>query len=552
MAVAADAAQRVKVIAHGWDVLSVTPADVLANADLLDELPIDGLFLNIAAKDKTGELRSCKKLAFDKKWDFEDFRHLIPTLREMKKHRSLRHSFAGAWINNTWRSKDVKSRKNWNDDAAWELFANNLGTLARIVREGCLEGIILDNEDYSGVGQYFWKEEDGGYDEVRKLARSRGRQVFSAAFKEKPDLKIMAFWFLSWPLPGDYLRSADPDALRREKKDLWPDFVNGMLDVMPDGTRFIDGNETTYYDRADMGDTFRKSKNLLNNVMPLVEPENRVAYRGKLIFAPAHYLDSYIFTDKTDLFYQPPVEGGTRVDRFAENFEHTVVASDGYLWIYGERHPLIKWRDAKDRRCKGETWNEAVPGMYDIIGCGRNAGEYGKRKFLAREKEGFAFSNLVNNGACSIRTKDGETGFLTNRLAAGFSTWKHGKTPGDIGTDTSFGRNDAFSIRLDKVERGCVIVTVDNMKLGQRFMVRAFGKGGKLGGSVDFCSGYPSFPMEFDDAPKDGWRAGYTYVVVPRKAKKMRVILSGAKGETVWYDDIGVYADHVEWASKQQ
>jgi hypothetical protein len=52
--------------------------------------------------------------------------------------------------------------------------------------------------------------------------------------------------------------------------------------------------------------------------------------------------------------------------------------------------------------------------------------------------------------------------------------------------------------------------------------------------------------MEFVDVPKDGWRAGYTYVVVPRKAKKMRVILSGAKGETVWYDDIGVYADHVE------
>ena len=168
----AGAGQRVKVIAHGWDVLAVSPKQVLEHADLLNELPIDGLFLNVNAGKKNGTLMN-KKIAYDLRWDYNDFKYIVPTLREMKKHRSLRHSLLGALIANTWKYNDTASRKRWDDDAAWELFANNLGVLARIAREGDIEGILLDPEDYSGIRQFRWREGDGDYDTVRKLEIGR-------------------------------------------------------------------------------------------------------------------------------------------------------------------------------------------------------------------------------------------------------------------------------------------------------------------------------------------------------------------------------------------
>jgi hypothetical protein len=91
-----------------------------------------------------------------------------------------------------------------------------------------------------------------------------------------------------------------------------------------------------------------------------------------------------------------------------------------------------------------------------------------------------------------------------------------------------------------------LIVTLGNLKLGERYIVRAFGKGRKPRGGVDFCSGYPSYTMEFDEGSQDEWRAGYAYVVVPKKVKTMRVLLGGAEGDTVWYDDIGIYPDCVK------
>ncbi|MBP3404799.1 MAG: hypothetical protein J6N18_01740 [Kiritimatiellae bacterium] len=83
---AVGAGQRVKVIAHGWDVLAVSPKQVLEHADLLNELPIDGLFLNVNAGKKNGTLIN-KKLAYDLRWNYEDFKYNVPTLREMKKQR---------------------------------------------------------------------------------------------------------------------------------------------------------------------------------------------------------------------------------------------------------------------------------------------------------------------------------------------------------------------------------------------------------------------------------------------------------------------------------
>ena len=65
LALGATAGQRVNVIAHGWDVLSVSPAIVLQNADALDQLPIDGLILNVCATNHDGVGLSHKTLVLN-------------------------------------------------------------------------------------------------------------------------------------------------------------------------------------------------------------------------------------------------------------------------------------------------------------------------------------------------------------------------------------------------------------------------------------------------------------------------------------------------------
>ena len=537
---------RCKVICHGWDTMRVSPQLILENAAAFDELPVDGVVVfPKTVKTAAGKSLNAKTLPQDEAWSYDLFADQAPVLREFARHRGLRHSLLGVWINNSWRKKDTAHRLAWTDDAAWARFANNLGVLVRLAHEGGLEGICIDNEDYSGIRQYFWQEADGDFASVRKLARQRGREVFGAAFREKPDLKVLAFWFMSWPF-GNYLACDDPVRSREEVGDLWADFVNGMLDVIPPEAQFIDGNETTYYDRADRNDCYRKAKALFRNALPIVEPENRVKYRGQLLAAPAHYLDSYFNTSGE--FYMPPTEGGTRLDRFVENFDQTVYASDGWIWLYGERHPFIRWKGTDQKACLGPTWNEALPGMYETIGCFREAGRQGAQTFARWLREGRTPETVLKGGDFALTKDLAGKGFLENRFPDGVDSWKHGKTPGAFGTDASVGHGDGFSLRLDKIQRGCLMRVIP-AKPGERYVVRVFAKGESANFSVGYLTGKTqrtdvySPRGSFGPADKDGWREGFAYAIVPKGADTLRVYLGCNRNETLWYDDLAIYLD---------
>ena len=537
------------VLAHGWDTMGATPKVILENADAFDALPVDGTILSLSVKTADGKSFCNKTLPYDAKWEYEAFADQVPVLREIVKHRGLRHSLAGTWFNNTWRQQDAAHRHAWADDAAWATVANNCGVLARLVREGGLEGICIDNEDYSQIRQYFWNEADGDFEATRKLARRRGREVFGAVFREKPDIRIMAFWFMSLPF-GNYLACDDPLKSRQEVGDLWPDFVNGMLDVMPPEARFIDGNETTYYDRADCNDCYRKAKALFRNALPLVEKENLVKYRGQLLAAPAHYLDSYVDI-KSGEFYMPPVEGGTRLDRFVENFDQTVYAADGYIWLYGERHPFIHWKGYTPKRCEAMTWNEALPGLYETVGCFREAGRQGAQRYLEWMRAGCVPENLAKGGEIALDAAQAGKGFLTNSFPSCITSWRRGTTSGEFGTDTSVGHDDGFSLRLDKIRRGCLMYALP-VKPGERYVVRLFAKGASANFSVGYLTGTaqrtdvysPRGAFRSPDA--DGWREGFAYAIVPKGADTLRVYFGCNRNETLWYDDICIYSDKIE------
>lgn len=125
---------------------------------------------------------------------------------------------------------------------SWARIAANYGIAARIASECGFCGLLIDNEDYHGLKQFnYVPETDGEYDKAAAMMRRRGREVFSAIFREFPKIRLGLFWAFS--NIRTQLKADDPAAEIRASGRLFPQFLNGLLDVMPPGAVVIDFNE---------------------------------------------------------------------------------------------------------------------------------------------------------------------------------------------------------------------------------------------------------------------------------------------------------------------
>ena len=538
LAVTAEA--RNKVIAYGWDVLRSSPESFLENAAAWDEVPVDGVVFTLNAPNPAGGQFMHRHVTTDKGWTYEAFAPQVPVLRQLVARKSLAHSLAGAWF----QGHKEKNRLDWRDDGAWANFGSNMGVLARLVREAGLEGICIDNEDYGKSRQFYRKDGELPYDELRALARRRGREVFAPVFKEKPDIALLAFWFLS--MDAAYLTADDLWAKERELGDLWPAFIEGMLEVMPDTAAFYDGNEKAYYYRAETGDYFRSTVRILTRFADLLEPRFRDKYRVRVRASAGFYMDNYVQKDPSNYHYLPPTKGGTQVDRFCDNYLQADEACGGYIWFYGERHPWIDWKGGIDKPWRrAPTWNDAMPGLHDIFAAHRDPVAFAVRKCAALDAAGAA-KNLIENGDCAL-SGGRETGFRRGKWARGFTSWQGKGDKGVMGTDLGAGRGDSASLRLDSVKRGCMITFVQDLPPGCSVVVRVYAKGESPSATIYFADkGKWRFPLGstkvvFTEPGTDGWRAGYAVVSIPHGADGFGLQLGGAASGTVWYDDIAAY-----------
>jgi len=368
--------------------------------------------------------------------------------------------------------------------------------------------------------------------------------VFAPVFREKPDIALLAFWFLSYD--ADYLVAEDLMAKQRENGDLWPAFIEGMLEVMPEGATLHDGNEKAYYYRAETGDYFRSALRIISRFAELLEPQFRARYRARVCASAGFYMDNYVQKDPSNYHYLPPTKGGTQVDRFCDNYLQADEACGGYIWFYGERHPWIDWKGGTDKPWRrAPTWNDAMPGLYDIFAAHRDPVSFATAKSAAIDASGAA-TNLIVGGDCTVKV-GGKAGVRTNRLPKGFDRWTHKTEKGFIGTDMSVGRNGGCSVCLDHVKRGCVIVRVNGLAPGKSVLFRLYAKGLSPRATAYYTEKKSwRFPLgnvrvKFDKPGADGWCAGYAVVTVPHGADGFAVQLGGNGDGKIWYDDIGAY-----------
>jgi hypothetical protein len=353
-ALALQASAARKYIFTGWDVNDASPSEILAHAGKFDRTGCDGVGVKLDPSCST-DVRKRLHIAESPRWSGYDATPVLSVCREFRKHPSLRHSFF--FVNFAPR----KARLSWMDDAAWELYADNAATAARLAKESGFEGLIADFEDYWKKKQFRRIDGDPSWEESKALARRRGREVFTRIFEVFPEIVILSFQLLTTDMA--YAKVSNPLAYMEEKRDLWPSFVNGMLDAMPPTAKIVDGNESFAYGaKASRLDFYRSVRDQTIGVLPLVAEENRAKYRAQISVSHGLYMDSYAGCPTNSAYYMAPVRG-KRITHFEENLRQATLCSDEYVWFWGEKGFYVDWpADLKEK--SGDVWRSSGGGKW--------------------------------------------------------------------------------------------------------------------------------------------------------------------------------------------
>lgn len=448
-----------KIIAHSWDLLAVRPADVARNVDQWAALPLDGVTLALVKTNEKGTVFSFGSIMTDPSWERAFWVSEIDTLRKCSS-RTLRHNF----LTSFWAPR---KRLAWSDDAAWGQFATNLNTLAWLAKEGGAQGILIDPEDYTQTRQYFLHPGEGTFADTAALARKRGAQVMRSMSAAYPSIHILSFWLLS--MTPTYLEGMADDAAARVQAagDLWPSFVNGMLDALPPDARLIDGNEHGYLYEATRNDFYYSAWKIQNKGLMLVAPENRSAYQTRVSVGFGLYLDMYTNPKGTTTYYFGELNG-SRINHFERNLAQALEASSEYIWLYGEKYDWIRWQGTSRKQ---PLWSEKLhSGMNDVLRLATHP-VAAAREIIQRRQAAGTLSNRLENARFQSAKEPG------GALPPPWSSWQMERTRHGVFQRAC--EADASFIRATGVENGCLIAQTRTQP-GELLAVSGEGKGGPM------------------------------------------------------------------------
>ena len=404
-----------KYVGLFFDVFNTTPSNILANADQFAKYTpyLDGVAIGITANvvDENGSVITAKHhqiMHRSQRWTRDEIKKHLPYLKEIAKRPNLKESMLLFWM-----SPSGDNRITWDDDEGWANYAENMANVAWLAKAAGLKGLMLDPEEYAAQGgkfaQYIHCYKDPPFPETAKLARQRGREVFSRVFKEFPDAVIFSLWtfnkFRFWMEGG---RQPFPLSNVEQSGELLTHFLNGMVDVMPPAVRVVEGSEQ--YSGTATQNAYKDSFiSAATTALSLVAPENVAKYRSQFYFSNTHYFDMYrTNASPRSLWYHGPVDG-SRLEHMRLNFEQSFQVATKYVWLYGEGSgKLFNWRDG--HYGKRKTWEELAPGMTETIMLVKNPlglsaqrksalAKEGKLVNLAKEVEGFVLEQKAGERA---------------------------------------------------------------------------------------------------------------------------------------------------------
>ena len=515
-----------KYVAFGWEFRNLTPAHILAHADRFKDLPIDGVGIVLSAKNPKGGKFSQISITDDKPWVFEAFADQVPILKELVKKPGLKESFLQGY-------RAPIHRADWTDDEKWATIANNMAVVARIARESGIKGISIDHEDYRQQRQFYRRSTDLSYEECCRLARKRGRQVFEAVFKEHPSAVLLSFWVLTED--RSYFATRDPAALMRQKQDLWPSFVAGILDALPETGRLVEGDEHGYrYEYFDR-DFHVGMVNAKKWGAMLLPEELRSKYASRVEQGYGQYLDLYThpFDPKKRAKWSVGPIGGSRLEHFRRNLQDATDLASEYVWIWGEQYTWIDWeKDAKKNVSVGydKNWEDLLPGLSEMMHTVKG-GDAAEARRLERLKSAGVVTNL-----------------LYRRRVKMWQPVKDSKgKPWPQGTLRVI---DGEIAECKGLRQGCFYCDIGGIKPGEKYAVGVRKRGSSANAGVTWGdpegASYrtPSPQAIFGEPDADGWSEGMMYLTVPEGIDHLRLTFGAGwqdPDESVQFKDWCMY-----------
>lgn len=543
------AGSGVKFIGHSWDTTIVTPEEILENADAFAETGLDGVTICLGGSRADGGTYAHDHIMDDEAWTREMLRPRLGTVRALVARKGLGESLAFFLL-------APRKHIRWDDDAAWARIAGNVGTLAWFARESGLKGFFADIEDYFKIRQFFIGRGDEGIapDRLRQLARKRGAEVFGALYVAHPKAKVVFSWILT-SLVERYAHARDPREAMRLCGDLWPAFFNGMLDVLPEGVTFTDGDEGTYRAEAERGEFYQRAYEQLRGVLPLVEDSNRTKYLSALQPGAGFYLDMFV-NPEGSRWYSAPAEDGSRLAHLERNLLQAQAVAGEYVWIYGERRCWVPWKNTghsriwasghfKDLMPKGRpTWNDALPGFNEMLRSVRDPDGFMRERLTELRASGSP-GNLVVDGDCERMCAGLSGGFAEKTLPKAFRTRQDPKrAQGRFGVDPHGGVGGGGAIGMSGVGSGTIRFDVP-VEPGVLYATGVSLKGPGLAyvywkhGDTDLEESEGRICLRIGMTGADGWRRDEAAVRVPLAANVLtfEVVAAQKPDETTLADD---------------
>jgi hypothetical protein len=505
-----------RLIATGWD----TPTPARFRAELA-EFERWGAFAGttIAPTRRLpdGTQRDCRNAFSRERWERDQFNETLADLKAVRPVLAT-ENFLMVWAN----PGDV----DWFDDQGWSQIVDHWRHLAWLATQGGLRGLCCDAEPYTKPHQQFnyttQPERDRhSFEEYRAKARQRGREVMQAVAAEFPDVTILTYRLLCDLL--SYASLDDPaQAMEGHTYGLQPAFIDGWLDAAPPTVTIVEGNENAYlYSQPEQFD--RAFVQLRVEAPRLLAPEHQAKVRAQYRVGHGLYLDAHA-NPPGSKWHVPPLNGSGAA-RLEANVTAAFRASDGYVWLWGE-----KGRWWPGGRKESPLWPERLPGADGALLRAARP-EAGARAILAAASSS---DNLLSNPGFDATGADG--------IPAQWWTWQHEASKGRVTT-----RDGAAC--LQAMANGCLAQTVA-VKPGERYAVSArVRQNGRGSASVtvrwktaDDRWTAQELDRRLGPAHRDGWRELATVVLVPDGVGHL-VLLLGASHQAgdadyVLFDDV--------------
>ena len=467
--------ERKKFVALGWDVMWATPQQLLERADEFQSTGVSGIVPTLFGELPDGTRISPRRLMHEPAWTEEAFAKDAPVWKELLAKPCFSESFAAPLRMPT-------NRVAWADDAWWARVAGNMRVFGRVAKDFGFRGIEIDHEDYPNARPMVRRDDDPPFAELAKLVRRRGREMFRPFFEEFPDAVLFGcrFFTVDPDFWNYYYGHPDPLARAEAWGDLWPAFLNGLLDAMPRTAILVEGDESGYRYESSRKEFHEAYARLNQRLLPLIEPKNRIKYRALSRVAFPVYLDMYSAHDEKSRYYRGPV-GGSRAIHCERNLSEAFDASDSYCWVYGERAAWVHWPKHPDPRATlgGSTWDELLPGLYSVLRAKSDPDGFAKARFAGLTADERA-ANILKGVVESAARPYTQNGFhVMSSLPRPFVGWQAKENPGTFGIVTKAGEPPALC--AEGVGRGGIMFSDTTLKEGDYVLISLEMKGRSTG-----------------------------------------------------------------------